>query len=72
MRNWNKEFNELPRGIRTIGCAVDIITRINQMEIDKKRIKKSCKNACAEIDSHIKNCKDGLARLEKEDQWNTK
>jgi len=63
MRDWSKEFNALPKDIRTICCAIDCQTRINQIKIDKDKINKAHKKLIADLNDHMGSCADWLLRL---------
>jgi hypothetical protein len=63
-RDWSKEFNALPEDVRTIGCAMEARTRIQQLEMEKDRLKKRYRQSVGEIDAHIENCRVWLHKLE--------
>ena len=63
-RDWSKEFNALPEEVRTIGCAMEARTRIQQLEMEKDRLKKRYRQSVGEIDAHIENCRVWLHKLE--------
>ena len=63
-RDWAKEFNALPEEVRTIGCAMEARTRIQQLEMEKVRLKKRYRQSVGEIDAHIENCRVWLHKLE--------
>ena len=60
---WNEKFNNLPIEIRTIGSAENTITRINQLRMEKDRLKKRYNQSIKEINDHIKNLEDWLLNL---------
>ena len=66
MRDWTKEFNALPKEVRTIGSAMEAKTRIQHLNFEKDRIQKRYRQSLDEINKHIKSCEDWLLRLEDE------
>ena len=58
MSTWADKFNALPGDVRRIGSAMDNLTRIQQLEMEKRRLKAAYQKSCREIDDHIKNCKN--------------
>jgi len=63
MVDWTAEFNALPEHIRTIGCAMEARTRIQQLKMEKGRLKRHYELSVHEVDEHIKNCETWLSRL---------
>ena len=63
-RNWSKEFNALPKGMRIIGAAMEAKTRIQHLLFEKKRMRKRYLQSCQEINEHLKNCEEMLRGLE--------
>lgn len=63
-RDWSKDFNALPEDVRTIGCAMEARTRIQMLEMEKDRLKKSYRRNIGEIDAYIENCRVWLHKLE--------
>jgi hypothetical protein len=63
-RDWSKDFNSLPEDVRTIGCVLEARTRIQQLEMEKERLKKHYRQSVDEIDGHIENCRVWLHKLE--------
>lgn len=55
MSKWSDEFNALPIEVRKIANMVECEMRINQLEMEKKRLKKSYNRNLEEINDHIKN-----------------
>lgn len=66
--NWSGKFNALPIEVRTIGAALSSQQRIQHLNFEKARLKRRYRESLAEINLHIKNCEEHLARLEKEVQ----
>ena len=62
MSIWSKKFNELPKEIRHIGAMTECEMRINQLELEKARLKKHYLASVAEVNEHIKNLKDWLRK----------
>lgn len=60
---WSARFNALPEGIRTIGVAMELKTRIQQLAMEKGRLKAHYQMAVADVDAHMKNCERSLAAL---------
>jgi len=60
MSKWSDRWNELPYEIRHIGSMTDAELRINQLLIEKARLKKRYTQSCDEINAHIKNLRDWL------------
>lgn len=60
---WSARFNALPEGIRTIGVAMELKTRIQQLAMGKGRLKARYLMAVADVDAHMKNCERSLAAL---------
>lgn len=65
---WESKFNALPIEIRTIGSAMEAKVRIQQLKIEKDRLKRMYLKSCKEINSHIKNCEKWLLELDREEQ----
>ncbi len=63
-RDWSKDFNALPDEVRLIGCAMEARTRIQMLEMEKDRLKKSYRRNIGEIDAYIENCRVWLHKLE--------
>lgn len=60
---WFARFNALPEDIRTIGVAMELKTRIQQLAMEKGRLKAHYLMAVADVDAHMKNCERSLAAL---------
>ena len=56
-------FNALPFEIREIGCGMELMTRIQQLEMEKVRLKKRYDQSVHEINDHIENCEKALKEL---------
>jgi ABC-type phosphate transport system auxiliary subunit len=66
MKNWSKKFNELSLEHRKIGLAHEAQLRVQHLEMEKTRLKRRYEQSLKEINSHIKNCKETLEKLEME------
>lgn len=60
---WSARFNALPESIRTIGVAMELRTRIQQLAMEKRRLKAHYQRAVSEVEEHMKNCELYLAEL---------
>ena len=60
MKDWSKEYNNLPREVRHISGMVNTQMRINQLRIDNDRITKHYRKCIAEINEHIRNLEKWL------------
>lgn len=65
MRNWTEEYNALPHEVRIIGSAMDSRTRINQLKMEKMRLKLRYIQSLKEVNDHIKNLEKWIQDLEK-------
>lgn len=61
---WTDKWNELPLHIRKIGSKCETAMRINQLLIEKERVKKYYRRHIAEIDAHISDLKNRRANDE--------
>ena len=57
MSKWSDRFNELPIEVRHIVSMVESEMRINQLEAEKLRLKRSYDRNLKEINQHIANLK---------------
>jgi len=64
MRNWSKEFNALPIEIRTICCAIECLTRIQQLHLEKERLVRRYHQSISEINEHISACEMSLLEFD--------
>lgn len=55
MKNWSIKYNALPQETRKIAGVINTETRIQQLEMEKDRLKRSYKRNLQEINSHIKS-----------------
>jgi len=55
MTKWSDKFNDLPIEIRHIGSMCEAEMRINQLKIEKSRLKKRYNKSVSEVNAHIKN-----------------
>jgi len=62
--DWSARFNALPYETRLIGAAMESRTRIQQLRIEKDRLKRRYDQSIKEIDLHILNCEAHLKTLE--------
>lgn len=62
MRDWTKEFNDLPEGIREILIKVSLEDQINYLKREKLRLKKRYVQSCLEVNGLIKNLEKELER----------
>ena len=60
MSKWSDKWNRLPEETRLIGAMCSTEQRINQLEVEKARLKKRYLESVREINSHIKNLKHWL------------
>ncbi len=58
---WVEKFNALPKEVRTIGAALEAKTRIQHLNLEKRRLKSNYQKSCREIDQHIAS---GVERLD--------
>jgi len=63
MSKWSDKFNKLPDDVRHIGAAREAELRIQHLELEKERLIKRHRQSLREINDHIKNCKQWLARM---------
>ncbi len=63
MRDWSKDFNDLPINVREIGQAMECLTRIQHLNREKERLRRSYRRNCAEINDHMRNCESFLKKL---------
>ncbi len=54
MRNWVKEFNDLPKEIRQVANAVELKERIQELKREKVRLKKQYQQGLKEINQRLK------------------
>ena len=59
---YTKFFNKLPRDVRHIAAMNETSMRINQLEMEKSRLKKHYRQSVREINDHIKNLEDWLIK----------
>ena len=52
---WTEKWNALPYEIRHIGSMVESQMRINQLEMEKNRLKRAYQRSVREANAHIKN-----------------
>lgn len=62
--NWSKLFNALPEDTRIIGVAMELKTRIQQLSMEKMRIKSNYLHALLQVDDHMNKCVKSLTKLE--------
>jgi len=62
MSKWTDEWNKLPYEIRHIGSMCGAEMRINQLEMEKDRLKRRYDQSLKEINEHIKNLEDWITR----------
>lgn len=60
---WSARFNALPEDIRTIGVAMELKTRIQQLAMEKGRLKARYLMSVADVNARMKNCERSLAAL---------
>ena len=60
MSKWAEAFNALPYEIRHIGAMCEAEMRINQLKMEKDRLKRAYERSLSEINGHIKNLEDYL------------
>ena len=60
MSKWSEAFNKLPIEIRHVGAMNEAEMRINQLKIEKNRLKKRYDQSIVEINQHIKNLEEWL------------
>lgn len=59
----SERFNALPLEIREIGCGMELMTRIQQLKMEKARLSMRYRQSFKEIDDHIENCEKALVEL---------
>lgn len=59
-RDWSKEWNAMPYETRLICAKVESQMRINQLVMERDRVKRYYKRHIADINSHIANLKRAL------------
>lgn len=64
MSKWSDRFNELPIEVRHIVSMVESEMRINQLEAEKLRLKRSYDRNLKEINQHIANLKRWIEKGE--------
>ena len=64
MSKWSDRFNELPIEVRHIASMVESEMRINQLEAEKLRLKRSYDRNVKEINQHIANLKRWIEKGE--------
>lgn len=62
-KSWSIAFNSLPDEVRTIGVAMDIKTRLQQLYFERKRLKEAYDRSLSKIREHEKNLHSSLRRL---------
>jgi len=55
MKDWSKEFNELPKEVRQIAAAISNRENIQYLNFEKRRLKKHYTQSLKEINDHIKS-----------------
>jgi phage host-nuclease inhibitor protein Gam len=60
MSEWSDKWNAMPYDIRHIGSMCETEMRINQLMMEKARLKKRYLQSIKEVDEHIKNLKQFL------------
>jgi hypothetical protein len=55
MSRWSDIWNKLPAEIRHIGSMCETEMRIQQLNMEKERLKKRYHQSVKEIDEHIEN-----------------
>ena len=60
MSKWSEEFNKLPIEIRHIGAMNEAEMRMNQLEMEKTRVKKRYRESIREINQHIENLRQWI------------
>lgn len=62
MKDWSSEYNALPIETRKIASVLNTQTRIQHLEMEKSRLKKSYQHNLREINLHIKNLKEYIEK----------
>lgn len=62
MSEWSDKFNALPYEIRNIATMCEAETRIQMLNMEKKRLKKAYRSSLSEINAHISNIQKFLDR----------
>jgi predicted patatin/cPLA2 family phospholipase len=60
MNEWSEKWNALPLEIRLIGSKCETQMRINQLEMEKKRLKQRYLQSIKEVNEHIANLRHYL------------
>jgi hypothetical protein len=58
---WSDAWNELTPEVRHIGAMAEAEMRIQQLLLEKARLKKHYLNSVAEVDAHIRNLREWIA-----------
>ena len=62
MSRWSEKWNAMPKEIRLIGTMVETEMRINQLLMEKDRLKTRYCQSIKEVNDHIKNLKQRLRK----------
>ena len=62
MSVWSDKWNKLPIEIRKVGSMCETEMRINQLEIEKDRLKRRYEQSVGEINAHIRSLQDWIKR----------
>lgn len=61
--SWSQAFNALPYETRTIGIALEIRTRLQHLDFERRRLKAAYRLSLSKIRDHEKNLESALRIL---------
>ena len=65
MSKWSEAWNKLPKEIRHIGSMCEAEMRVNQLKIEKNRLKKRYQQSITEVNEHIASLEHWIKTEEK-------
>lgn len=66
IRSASEEYNSLPIETKRLGSIMESRMRMNQLIMEKGRLKKRYKQSMEEVDDHIRNLKKRIFELEED------